>query len=80
MAKDQVGSVMSQALGMWFPKVGVPPNQPFNENIPSNSTIELGYQQHHMGVSINGGSPHSWMVYVKENPIFKRMMARGAPI
>ena len=34
----------------------------------------------HWGVSINGGTPNSWMVYIIEHPSKKWMISGGTPI
>ena len=32
------------------------------------------------GFHSNGGTPNSWMAFVRENPIYKWMMTRGSPM
>ena len=39
-----------------------------------NRHSQVGFPARH------GGTPHSWMVYLRENPIYKWMMTGGTPI
>ena len=48
--------------------------------IPSFDGYHIPSGGKHKGFSINGGSPIGWLVFVRENPIYKWMMTGGTPI
>ena len=59
----------------WIPSI-----RKSEEYLRNMSSSNPSSPTEHVGVSINGGTPFMWMIFVGENPIYKWMMTWGTPM